>query len=104
MSTQCLFVAAIGAVSQELKIDSAKLQAQIQIMDQSLAIMLLQLCCSKISFIVLVPAFENAAEVALSCYVVRRRAVNDVLLPGDVSSLRKIHFFFFNVSLRLCCQ
>ena len=54
MSTQYLFVASIMAALQELQINSAKLQVQSQIMDQSLAIMLRQLFYAKISFIVLV--------------------------------------------------
>ena len=56
MSTQYLFEADIEAALLELQIDRAKLQVQTQIMDQSLAVMLRQLCYGKISFIVLVPA------------------------------------------------
>ena len=63
MSTQYLFVASIMAALQELQINSAKLQVQTQIMDQSLAIMLPQLCYSKISFIVLVPDHHRDLNV-----------------------------------------
>ena len=55
MSTQDLFVAAKMAALQELQIDCANLQVQTQIVDQSLAITLWQLCYGKISFIVLFP-------------------------------------------------
>ena len=55
MSTQYLFEADIEAALLELQIDRAKLQVQTQIMDQSLAVMLRQLCYGKISFIVLIP-------------------------------------------------
>ena len=57
MSTQYLFEADIEAALLELQIDRAKLQVQTQIMDQSLAVMLWQLCYSKLRFIVLVPGF-----------------------------------------------
>ena len=53
MSTQNVFVVAKKAAVCKLQIDSAKLQVQTQIMDQSLAIMSQQLCYIKISFIVL---------------------------------------------------
>ena len=55
MLTQYLFVAAKKAALWELQSDSAKLQVQTQFMDQSLAVMLRQLCYGKINFIVLVP-------------------------------------------------
>ena len=42
MSTQYLFGAATKAALYELQIDSARLQVQTQIMDQSLAVMLRQ--------------------------------------------------------------
>ena len=41
--------AAIKVALEELQIDSAKLQVQTQIMDQNLAVILWQLCYSKIS-------------------------------------------------------
>ena len=63
MSTQYLFVASIMAALQELQINSAKLQVQTQIMDQSLAIMLRQLCYGKISFIVLLPGSAKKKNV-----------------------------------------
>ena len=50
MSTQYLFGAATKAALYELQIDSARLQVQTQIMDQSLAVILPQLCYSKNSF------------------------------------------------------
>ena len=51
MSTKYLFVAALKA----LQIDSAKLQVETQIMDQSLAVMLRQF-----SFIVLLPSIRTS--------------------------------------------
>ena len=68
MSTQYLFVAAIMAALLELQIDSAKLQVQTQIMYQSLAVMLWQLCYGKISFIVLVSVKEK--EIVIQSYYV----------------------------------
>ena len=55
MSTLYFFLAALKAALKELQINSTKLQVQTQIMDRSLAVMLQQLCYSKISFIVLIP-------------------------------------------------
>ena len=63
MSTQYLFEADIEAALLELQIDRAKLQVQTQIMDQSLAVMLRQLCYGKTSFIVLVPAFADPSSL-----------------------------------------
>ena len=65
MSTQYLFVAAIRAALYEIQ--SAKLQVQTQIMDQSLAVILQQLCYGIIRFIVLFPgsaAFSSRCDRA----------------------------------------
>ena len=59
MSTQYLFLVAKKAVVYELLYKYTSLQVwiqvQTQILDQSLVVMLRQLCYGKISFIVLVP-------------------------------------------------
>ena len=68
VSTKDLFVAATKAASKELQIDSTKLQVQTQIMYQSLAVMLWQLCYGKISFIVLVSVKEK--EIVIQSYYV----------------------------------
>ena len=58
-----LSVAAIKAALEELQIDGAKLEAQIQIMDQSLAITLRQFNYGKISLIVVVPGLIQIGEL-----------------------------------------
>ena len=82
MSTQYLFVAAIKAALLELQIDSAKLQVQTQIMDQSLAVKLWQLCYGKINFVVLVPDVIRG-------HVMSRRMNRSLRHPSLLPSKRK---------------
>ena len=82
VSTKDLFVAATKAASKELQIDSTKLQVQTQIMYQSLAVMLWQLCYGKINFVVLVPDVIRG-------HVMSRRMNRSLRHPSLLPSKRK---------------